>query len=429
MGPERIQARRSMHDVIGVILGGGRGSRLFPLTLNRSKPAVPIGGNYRIIDVPVSNCLHSDIRRIYVLTQYQSESLNKHISNTYKFDIFSSGFVTVVAAEQTEERSDWFQGTADAVRRSMRHVGNEQWDDVLILSGDQLYRMDFREMLHTHRESHADATVAVKEVPPEQSAGLGIMRVDKTGRIVHFEEKPTAERLGFLESWLPDRKGPAYLASMGIYIFRRPALKEALSRSTHDDFGRHVIPAAVTRLRVQAHVHHGYWEDVGTIGSYFEANMALTSSRPPFSFWDARKPIYTHPRFLPATKIHSCDIRESLISEGSFIGRAHIERSVIGIRSRIADGASIRNSLILGADVYESAQDIERSLLEGTPPIGIGAESVIENAIVDKNARVGRGVHILNEKKERECDATSYHIRDGIVVVPKDAVIPDGSVI
>jgi glucose-1-phosphate adenylyltransferase len=418
-----------MHDVIGVILGGGRGSRLFPLTLNRSKPAVPIGGKYRIIDVPVSNCLHSDIRRIYVLTQYQSESLNKHISNTYKFDIFTSGFVAVVAAEQTEERSDWFQGTADAVRRSMRHVGNEHWEDIIILSGDQLYRMDFNEMLKTHRESRADATIAMKDVPPEQTSAFGIMRVDKTGRIVHFDEKPPAERLSGLESFLPGRKEPAYLASMGIYIFRRRALEEALSNSKHDDFGRHVIPAAVPRLRVQAHVHDGYWEDVGTIGSYFEANLALTSARPPFSFWDAHKPIYTHPRFLPATKVQSCDISESLLSEGCFIEKARIERSVIGIRSRIADGARIRHSLILGADLYETVPEMERHAREGTPPIGIGAETVIENAIVDKNARVGRGVRIVNEKGERERDAANYHIRDGIVVIPKNAIVPDGTVI
>jgi glucose-1-phosphate adenylyltransferase len=418
-----------MHDVIGVILGGGRGSRLFPLTLNRSKPAVPIGGKYRIIDVPVSNCLHSDIRRIYVLTQYQSESLNKHLSSTYKFDIFSSGFVALVAAEQTEERSDWFQGTADAVRRSMRHVGNQHWDDIVILSGDQLYRMDFREMLRTHRESRADATIAMKDVPPEQTSGFGIMRTDKSGRIVHFDEKPPAERLAGLESWLPGRKEPAYLASMGIYIFRRRALEEALSNSAHDDFGRHVIPAAVPRLRVQAHVHEGYWEDVGTVGSYFEANLALTGPRPAFSFWDAHRPIYTHPRFLPATKVESCDIAESLISEGCFIEKSRIERSVIGIRSRIASGVRIRHSLILGADLYESGPDMERAGLDGSPPIGIGPESVIENAIVDKNARVGRGVRIVNEKGEKERDAANYFIRDGIVCIPKNAIIPDGTVI
>ena len=419
----------AMHDVIGVILGGGRGKRLFPLTLNRSKPAVPIGGKYRIIDVPVSNCLHSDIRRIYVLTQYQSESLNKHIANTYKFDIFSSGFVAVMAAEQTEERSDWFQGTADAVRRSMRHLGNEPWDDIVILSGDQLYRMDFREMLRTHRASGADATIAMKAVPREQASAFGIMRTDRSGRIVQFDEKPPAERLPELQSWLPGWTEPSYLASMGIYIFRRTALEEVLADSTHDDFGRHVIPTAVKRMRVQAHVHEGYWEDVGTIGSYFEANMALTSPRPPFNFWDPRQPIYTNPRFLPATKIHACEINESLITEGSFIDKAHIERSVIGIRSRIAEGARISHSLILGADLYESAQDFERLAGEGRPRIGIGADSIIEHAIIDKNARIGRGVRIRNDVGAREADGVNYYIRDGIAVIPKNAVIPDGTII
>jgi glucose-1-phosphate adenylyltransferase len=255
------------------------------------------------------------------------------------------------------------------------------------------------------------------------------MRVDKSGRIVHFDEKPPPERLGSLQSWLPGRKDPAYLASMGIYIFRRRALEEALSNSTHDDFGRHVIPSAVPRLRVQAHVHEGYWEDVGTIGSYYEANLALTSPRPAFSFWDAHKPIYTHPRFLPATKVSSCDIAESLISEGCFIEKSRIERSVIGIRSRIADGARIRHSLILGADVYESSLDLERHSREGIPAIGIGAGSVIEKAIVDKNARVGRNVRIVNEAGERERDAANYHIRDGIVLIPKGAIVPDGTVI
>jgi glucose-1-phosphate adenylyltransferase len=414
-------------SVIAVILGGGRGTRMFPLTLPRSKPAVPIGGKYRLIDVPVSNCLHSDIRRIYVLTQYQSESLNKHVNNTYKFDIFSSGFVTVVAAEQTEESGEWFQGTADAVRQSMRHVGAERWEDIIILSGDQLYRMDFRDMLETHRSSRADATVAMKAVPPEQAPAFGIMQVDGTGRIIKFEEKPSRERLPTLASPLPS--GPGYLASMGIYIFRRRALDEALANTANVDFGRHVIPAAVPRLRVQAHVHDGYWEDVGTIGSYFEANLALTDQRPAFSFYDPSRPIYTHPRFLPATKVASCEVTDSLLSEGCYIDSARIERSVIGIRSRIARGARIRRSLLLGADWYESVEDIERAMREGTPAMGVGEESVIENAIIDKNARVGRGVRIVNEKKERERDAGHYHIRDGIVVIPKGAVIPDGTVI
>lgn len=418
-----------MEEAIAVILGGGRGARLFPLTLHRSKPAVPIGGKYRLIDVPVSNCLHSGLRRIYVLTQYQSESLNKHVSNTYKFDIFSSGFVTVVAAEQTETGSDWFQGTADAVRQSMRHLGDEAWDDVVILAGDQLYRMDFREMLQTHRERRADATIAMKPVTAEETSGLGIMRVDGAGRVVKFEEKPARDRLDALASTIPGRQGPVWLASMGIYVFRRRALEEALSSEAHVDFGRHVIPAAVPRLNVQAHVHDGYWEDVGTIASFYRANLALTDAQPPFSFYDPRCPIYTHPRFLPATKIQSCDIVDSLVSEGCYIEQARIERSVIGIRSRIASGARIRRSLVLGGDGYETPESVERARREGLPPIGIGEDSVIEAAIVDKNARIGRGVRITMERRDRDRDGDTHFVRDGIVVVPKGAVIPDGTVI
>jgi glucose-1-phosphate adenylyltransferase len=416
-------------STIAVILGGGKGTRLFPLTLHRSKPAVPIGGKYRLIDVPVSNCLHSGIRRIFVLTQYQSESLNKHISSTYKFDIFSSGFVTVVAAEQTEERSDWFQGTADAVRQSMRHLGAESWDNLAILSGDQLYRIDFQKMLETHKSSKADATIAMKPVPAEQTHAFGIMQTDATGRIVKFDEKPPPDRLAGLASTVPGISGPAYLASMGIYIFRRRALDEALQSNEHVDFGRHIIPALVPRLRVQAHVHDGYWEDVGTIGSYFEANIALTERRPSFSFYDPEFPMYTHPRFLPATKIESCEIVDSLVSEGCFIERARLEHAVVGIRSRIARGVKVRRSLLLGADFYETNEEIERGQREGLPPVGIGEESIIENAIIDKNARVGRGVRITNERGDRDRDTAHCFIRDGIVVVPKGAIIPDGTII
>jgi glucose-1-phosphate adenylyltransferase len=418
-----------MPRVVAVILGGGKGARLFPLTLHRSKPAVPIGGKYRLIDVPVSNCLHSGIRRIFVLTQYQSASLNSHIANTYKFDIFSTGFVSIVAAEQTEHRSDWFQGTADAVRQSMRHLGAETWDDLAILSGDQLYRIDFQKMLETHRASKADATIAMKPVPAEQTSALGIMCVDKTGRIMAFDEKPPPERLPGLVSTVPGQKEPVWLASMGIYIFRRRALDEALSNAANVDFGRHVIPAAVPRLRVQAHVHDGYWEDVGTIGSYFEANLALTEPRPSFNFYDPHHPIYTHPRFLPATKVHACEVTDSLISEGCYIERAHLDHVVVGIRSRIGGGARIRRSLLLGADSYETAEEMDRARSEGLPPVGIGRDAVIENAIVDKNARIGRGVRITNERGERNRDASNYHIRDGVVVIPKGAVISDGAVI
>jgi glucose-1-phosphate adenylyltransferase len=418
-----------MKDVVALILGGGRGTRLFPLTQHRSKPAVPIGGNYRLVDVAVSNCLHADIRRIFVLTQYQSESLNSHVGNTYKFDAFSSGYVEVLAAEQTEENSEWFQGTADAVRQCMKHVAPERWTDLAILGGDQLYRLDFEKMLEVHHAAKADATVAIKPVPAEQTAGFGIMKTAPDGRIVHFEEKPKADRLPDLVSTVPGASGPGYLASMGIYIFTRRALLEALSNTKHIDFGRHVIPAMLSRMRVQAYAFEGYWEDVGTIRSYYDANIALTAARPEFSFYDACNPIYTHPRFLAPTKLLNCRIKDALIGEGCFIDNAEIESSVIGIRSRIEDGVKIRRSLILGADLYETADEIAASLKAGDPPIGIGAGSVIDGAIVDKNARIGKNVRLLNESRTQERDAGNYYIREGLVIVPKNGIIPDNTVI
>ncbi|HEX6739350.1 MAG TPA: sugar phosphate nucleotidyltransferase, partial [Vicinamibacteria bacterium] len=294
-----------MKDVLAVILGGGRGSRLFPLTLHRSKPAVPIGGKYRLIDVPISNCLNSDLRRIFVLTQYNSESLNKHLTQTYKFDLFSSGFVSLLAAEQTEESPDWFQGTADAVRQSLRHLNNHQYSEVLILSGDQLYQMDYRRLVETHRRHMADVTVAVLPVPAEQTSGFGILKVNRQGRIVHFEEKPGPERLPELVSEVPGQP-PAYLASMGIYVFSRETLHQVLRQPELVDFGSHVIPHLVPRQRVHVHTHRGYWEDVGTIRSYFAANLALCQPVPPFDFYNEACPVFTHPRFLPATKVEQC---------------------------------------------------------------------------------------------------------------------------
>jgi glucose-1-phosphate adenylyltransferase len=417
-----------MNDALAVILGGGRGTRLFPLTLHRSKPAVPIAGKYRLIDIPVSNCLNSGLRRIFVLTQYNSESLNKHLYQTYKFDVFSSGFVSLLAAEQTEDSPDWFQGTADAVRQSLRHLRNHSFREVLILSGDQLYQMDYRRMLETHRRNVADATVAVTPVSAEQTRGFGILKMNRQGRIVHFEEKPAPDRLPDLASDLPGL-GSTFLASMGIYLFGREALERALADPSQADFGRHVIPQAIGQMRVHAHAHRGYWEDVGTIRSYFEANLALCQPVPPFDFYETSRPVYTHPRFLPATKVESCAIAGSLISEGSIVVGAEVERAVIGIRSRIGRGAKIRNSLVLGADYYETLDEIERASARGRPPVGIGADAVIENAIVDKNARIGRGVRIVNAQGASEKDGPGWYIRDGIVVVPKDAVIPDGTVI
>ncbi len=417
-----------MNEVLAVILGGGRGSRLFPLTLHRSKPAVPIGGKYRLIDIPVSNCLNSNLRRIFVLTQYNSESLNKHLNSTYKFDIFSSGFVTVLAAEQTEESPEWFQGTADAVRQNLRHFRSHRGRDILILSGDQLYQMDYRKMHETHRRHVADATVAVTPVTAEQASGFGILKVNRQGRIVHFEEKPKAERLAALESEIPGQ-GKGWLASMGIYVFGADALERALADAALVDFGRNVIPWALGEMRVHAHFYRGYWEDVGTIGSYYHANLAQTDAVPPFDFYDAARPVYTHPRFLPATKVESCTVRSSLVSEGCILVGAEVERAVLGIRTRVGRGAQIRNSLVLGADYYETIDEIERTSARGLPPLGIGADSVIEKAIVDKNTRIGRGVRIVNEAGELEKDGKDYFIRDGIVIVPKNAVIPDGTVI
>jgi len=417
-----------MNECLGVILGGGRGTRLHPLTLHRSKPAVPIGGKYRLIDIPISNCLNSGLRRIFVLTQYNSESLNKHLTMTYKFDVFSSAFVTVLAAEQTEDSPEWFQGTADAVRQSTRHLSSHRSREVLILSGDQLYQMDFSKMLDTHRRHVADATVAVLPVSAEQTSGFGILKLNRQGRIVHFEEKPGPERLSELESEIPGY-GKGFLASMGIYMFSREALERATSDPKLVDFGRHVIPKAIGDIRVQAHFYRGYWEDVGTIRSYFDANLQLADPMPPFDFYDVARPVYTHPRFLPATKVEGCALKSALVSEGGILMGAEIEHSVVGIRSRIGQGTRIRESLILGADYYESLEEIDRAQAKGLPPVGIGQDSVIERAIVDKNARVGRGVRIVNTAGADQADGDGYFIRDGIVIVPKGGVIPDGTVI
>jgi len=417
-----------MDDVLAIILGGGRGTRLFPLTFKRSKPAVPIGGKYRLIDIPISNCLNANLRQIFVLTQFNSESLNRHVAMTYKFDVFSSGFVSVLAAEQTEEGGNWFQGTADAVRQSLRHMRRSHGRDVMILSGDQLYSMDFRAMLQTHRDSNADATVAVIPVAQEQTSAFGILKMDPSGRIVHFDEKPPAERLPGLVSELPGG-GQGYLASMGIYLFKREILEQAVANPQLVDFGRHVIPDAVPRQRVQAYVYRGYWEDVGTIRSYFLANLALCDSIPPFDFYDAKRPVYTNPRFLPASKLEGCNIRSALVCEGCILHGAEIDRAIIGIRSRIGAGVKIKNSLLIGADYYETLDEMRATEARGVPPMGIGTESVIENAIIDKNARVGRGVRIVNEAKVQTADGDGYFIREGIVVVPKNGVVRNGTVI
>jgi glucose-1-phosphate adenylyltransferase len=417
-----------MNQVLAMILGGGRGTRLFPLTLDRSKPAVPIAGKYRLIDIPVSNCLNSDLRRMFVLTQYNSESLNKHLSLTYKFDLFTSGFVNILAAEQTEDSPEWFQGTADAVRQSLRHISQHRAKEILILSGDQLYQMDYRRMVEAHRRHVADVTVAVTPVTAEQAHAFGILKMNRQGRIVHFDEKPPADRLPGLISDVPG-VGPTYLASMGIYLFNREHLERAVQEPALVDFGRHVIPQAVPSLRVQAYVFRGYWEDVGTIRSYYEANLALAQPVPPFDFYDVSRPVYTHPRFLPATKVERCQLENVLVTDGCVLVEAEVHRAVLGIRSRLERGVHLRESLVLGADYYETVEESARARDQGLPPIGIGEGSVVERAIVDKNARIGRGVRIVNEANEQEKDGDGWFIREGVVVVPKNGVVPDGTVI
>lgn len=417
-----------MNDCLAVVLGGGRGTRLFPLTQKRSKPAVPLAGKYRLIDIPISNCLNSGLRRIFVLTQYNSESLNKHVSQTYKFDVFSDAFVTILAAEQTEDNPQWFQGTADAVRQSQHHLRSHRGDEVLILSGDQLFQMDFRQLRDTHRGHRADATVAVIPVSREQTRAFGIVKLDASGRIVHFEEKPGPDRLGDLESDIPGH-GRGFLASMGIYHFNRGALERSIADPTLLDFGRHVIPRAIREMRVQAHFFRGYWEDVGTIESYFHANLALTDRIPPFDFYETLRPVYTGSHFLPASKVEGCTLRSSLVSEGCIIMAEEIERSVIGIRSRIGAGVRLKETLVLGADFYESLEEIGAAHASGLPPVGIGEGSVLERAIVDKNARIGRGVRIHSQAGAPDADGPGFSRRDSIVIVHKGGVIPDGTVI
>lgn len=419
-----------MNDVMAVVLGGGRGSRLFPLTQFRSKPAVPIGASYRLVDVAVSNCIHADLRRIFVITQYQSESLNRHVANTYKFDAFASGFIDLLAAEQTDGRDgDWFRGTADAVRKCMKHIGRESWRALVILSGDQLYRMNLREMLRVHYESKAAVTVAMKAVPEEQTSGFGIMKVDASGRVVHFDEKPPRERLDGLASPLPGGGGSGYLASMGIYVFERGAIEAALVKVDHLDFGKHVLPSMLSSSRVQAYFYDGYWEDVGTVRSYFDANLALTRPDPDFNFYHPRYPIYSQRPFLAPSRFHGCRIVNALVADGCIIESADVDTAVVGVRSRIGRGAQIRNSLILGADEYQTSREGDPTFEDSKPALGIGENARIENAIIDKNARVGKNVTIRNLDGLKEHDGDSYFIRDGIVIVPKGASIADGTVI
>lgn len=409
-------------------MGGGAGTRLFPLTKERAKPAVPLGGKYRIVDIPISNCLNSGLRSIYVLTQFNSMSLHRHIQASYKFDNFSRSFVDILAAQQTPAGSQWYQGTADAVRQNMRYFLEHPFDYYLILSGDQLYRMDFRALLHQHIRSGADITLATKPVALDQISEFGIMQSGVDRRIRRFVEKPTdkeilqemkmsRELLGAIGS---NEDEELFQASMGIYVFNREVLIQSLQNDLVD-FGKHIIPLSIQDRHVSAFIFKGYWEDIGTIRAFYEANLDLTDVVPEYSFFEPEAPIYTHPRFLPGSKINGATLRQAIISDGCIISDAHLERCVVGIRSVIQSGATIRNSIVMGADYFELEQTDSCQ-----PPMGIGRNCVIDRAIIDKNARIADGVVITPEGKPPNLDADNYFIRDGIVVIPKNAVIPSG---
>ena len=428
-----------MQSVLSLILGGGRGTRLYPLTMLRSKPAVPIAGKYRLIDIPISNCINSGLNRIYVLTQFLSVSLHRHIANTYKFDPFSRGFVEVLAAQQTNEAADWYQGTADAVRQNIRYVQEDGCKEVLILSGDQLYRMDFRHLLKTHRENQADVTIAVLPVAAEATPGFGIVRLDDTGRVVGFVEKPkTREQLAPFatpEPWIASRgiraDGRQYLASMGIYLFSRDALFQLLNASPPaTDFGREIFPRSIQTHRVQAYLFDGYWEDVGTIKAYHEANLALCEHDPPFIFHSHEGVIYTRMRYLPASRIEDARLDRCLVGDGCVIeAGTRIHHSVVGLRNRIGKNCTLRDSVIIGADRFETDAERHEDERRAFPSMGVGHGTVIERAILDKDCRIGANVKIVNQHNEQDAEGKNYVIRDGIVVIPKGAVVLDGTVI
>jgi len=423
--------------VMAIILGGGAGSRLFPLTRERAKPAVPLGGKYRLIDVPISNCINSNITQIFILTQFNSASLNRHISTTYRFSNFSKGFVDVLAAEQRRDSPQWFQGTADAVRQVIPHIQDWGVDTILILSGDHLYRMDYRQFLKKHFETNADVTVSVVPCKPEEAEGFGLLKTNDSGSIVEFKEKPKGEELEAMRvnttrfglSAEESEERP-YLASMGIYVFDYQSLVELLGENEEwVDFGGEVIPASIKHSSVQAHLFNDYWEDIGTIQAFYDANLDLASALPKFNFFDAESPIYTRSRYLPPSKIQNSDIGSTMVSEGCILDGVYARNSIIGLRSRIDKGTKIENSIAMGADFYESFEEIQENVAKQFPHIGIGQNTIINKAIIDKNARIGKNVRLVNERNAEEEDGENYHIRDGIIIIPKNAVISDGTVI
>jgi glucose-1-phosphate adenylyltransferase len=418
-------------QVVSVILGGGAGSRLYPLTATRSKPAVPIAGKYRLVDIPISNCINSGISRMFVLTQYNSASLNKHIKNTYQFSGFSTGFVDILAAEQTPDSPGWFQGTADAVRQSLKHICNNEFEYVLILSGDQLYQMDFAEMIDQHVEMGSDISIATIPVGQKEASEFGIMKTDNQNHITSFIEKPS---LSVLPQWISDTgeqmkaQGRDYLASMGIYIFNRKVLFDLLKLEHKDatDFGKEIIPFSLTKYKVSSFQYEGYWTDIGNISSFFEANLALTLDLPPFNLFDNKRTVYTRARMLPPSKISGTALEQTIIAEGTIIHAEKISNSVIGLRSRIGKGSVITSCYMMGNDFYESMDEIQYNIDKGLPALGIGEYCTLTNVIVDKDCRIGNHVSIQGGAHLQDMDNSFYTIKDGIVVIKKEAVIHDG---
>jgi glucose-1-phosphate adenylyltransferase len=425
-----------MSALTAVILGGGRGSRLDPLTRLRAKPAVPIGGKFRLIDIPMSNCLHSNVRKIFILTQFNTESLHRHIHNTYRFDNFSKGYVRILAAQQTSENQDWYQGTADAVRKNLLFL-NSADENIIILSGDHLYRMDYDAFFEHHLKMKADVSIAVKPIFAHEASEFGILKADTKGRITDFYEKPQSEEVleeykidpALFDHFKTEPQGRTHVASMGIYIFKKDVLFKLLKDNDQQDFGREILPSSLSNKKVAAYFFDGYWEDIGTMSAFFNAHMEMTHPVPKFNFYDEDYPFFTRPRYLPASKINNCQINQSLVSEGCILLGSIVEHSVIGIRAFIDEGTLIQRSIIMGNTYYETIASRNKNRETGKPNLGIGNNCIIRNAIVDLGCYLGNNVHLINKDNQTEFEGENYSIKDGIIIVPKGAEIPDNTII
>jgi len=421
-------------SVLSVIMGGGRGTRLYPLTQERCKPAVPLAGKYRLVDIPISNSLHSGVNRIFLLTQFNTASLHRHIQSTYRFDKFSGGVVEILSAEQTQKGDNWYQGTADCVRQNLHHFADHKHDIVLILSGDALYRMDFSAIVQQHVDTKADVTIAAVPIPEKDASNLGVMRVNKDLSIGEFAEKPKDPEVikrfvigdSIEQNLVSTSKGSHCLASMGIYVFNRSTLLEALDNSM-TDFGKEVIPSLLGTHRLFSYVFEGYWEDIGTVRAFFEANLLLTNPLPPFNFFTAGAPVYTNARYLPSSKINKCTVDHAIIADGCIVTESSLKRCVIGVRSILRQSTHLENTVMMGSDYFESDEEIKMSRELGIPDIGIGENSTVRNSIIDKNARIGKNVILDPAGKPENFESKGIYIRDGVLMVPKGAVIPDNT--